>query len=284
MAVEIRQFMKIGLKYFLEFNNYIELVIIAFSWAAFSMYIYRLYASYEVYDVLSQTGSLSTKFINLQYISTSDQLLNYFLGICTAFGSLRFLKLLRFNKRIIVFIYAFKISLKELSSFSVVFFCVWFAFVQLFYLLYNALKYNFSSLTITMNTCFQMIMGHGSGIFLNTYGNYDIMGICLFFFFVIFIVFVLMNIFLTIVYDSYMEACNELILNEEDPELFAYLKSLFLSVFFCFKTETDESKSVYFDFSEGLPSRFDEIMKKWEKVVGHKHSNFYKLYCINFCF
>ena len=118
-----------------------------------------------------------------------------------------------------------------------------------------------------MYTCFQMLMGRGSGLFLDMYGNYDIIGILMFFGFVICIVFVLMNIFLTIVYDSYMEACNDFTLDEEDPELFAYLKSLFVSVFFCFKAETDTATPVYKDISDGLPSRFDEILKKCERVI-----------------
>jgi len=267
MIVEIRRFIKVGFKYFLEFYNYIELVIIGFSWAAFSMYIYRIYGSYQIYDTLSQKGSVSTKYINLQYISNTDQLLTYFLAICTAFGSLRFLKLLRFNKRIIVFIHAFKLSIKELTSFGIVFLVAWFSFVQLFYILFNNMKYGFSSLPKSMETCFQMILGHGGVLFVDKYGNYDIAGICLFFCFIVCIIFVLMNIFLTILYDSYVEACNDTTLDNDDPELFAYLKSLLASIFFCFKNENEKIKPFYFDIWDGLPSRFDVIIKKWEKVI-----------------
>ena len=46
LIVEIRRLIKVRVKYFLDFNNYIELVIIGFLWAAFSMYIYRIYGSY----------------------------------------------------------------------------------------------------------------------------------------------------------------------------------------------------------------------------------------------
>ena len=180
LIVEIRRLIKVRVKYFLDFNNYIELVIIGFSWAAFSMYIYRIYGSYQIYDTISRKGSVSTKYINLQYISNYDKFLTYFLGICTAFGTLRFLKLLRFNKRIIVFIHAFKLSLKELFSFGIVFFVAWFAFVQLFFFLYNDLKHEFSSLSQSMETCFQMILGRGSILFMDKYGNYDTIGICLF--------------------------------------------------------------------------------------------------------
>ena len=266
MIVEIRRLIKVGLKYFLEFNNYLELIIIGFSWAAFSMFINRIYGSYLIYDILSQKRSVTTKYINLQYISNTDQLLTYFLGICTAFGSLRFLKLLRFNKRIIVFIHAFKLSLKELSSFGIVFFVAWFAFVQIFFNLYNSLKLDFSSLSQSMETCFRMILGHGASLFMDKYGNYDIMGIFLFFCFIVCIIFVLMNIFLTIIYDSYVEACKSTTLDNEDPELFSYLKSLLFSIFYWRNSQKKEN-NFYLSIWDGLSARIEEIFKKFEKVL-----------------
>jgi polycystin 1L2 len=264
LVVEIRRLRKVRVKYFVDFNNYIELVIIGFSWAAFSMYIYRIYASYQIYDTISQKGSVSTKYINLQYISNSDKLLTYFLGICTAFGTLRFLKLLRFNKRIIVFIHAFKLSLKELSSFGIVFFVAWFSFVQLFFFLYNDLKHEFSSLSQSMETCFQMILGRGSILFMDKYGNYDTIGICLFIVFAICIIFILMNIFLTIINESYVEACKDVSLDNEDPEMFEYLKSLAKTMFMCCNNRFEQDKLVYVDYS--LEKDFDNILKRLEMV------------------
>ena len=83
MLVEVRQFMKLGRKYFYQFYNYIELIIIGFSWAAFSMYLYRLYSSYDIYNKISKNSSngLQSIFINLQNTINCDQLLNYFIGL-----------------------------------------------------------------------------------------------------------------------------------------------------------------------------------------------------------
>ena len=111
MIVEIREIIQKKLKYFLDIYNYIELLIIAFAWSAFSMFLYRLYESNHIYKELN-----SNKFINLQYLTTCDTAMNYFLGFCVAFASLRFVKILRFNKKVIVFFLAFKTSLRELIA------------------------------------------------------------------------------------------------------------------------------------------------------------------------
>jgi hypothetical protein len=56
MAIEARELMKSKwFEYFRNAYNYFDLAIIAFSWAAFSMYLYRLYAANEIYTKLKQT-------------------------------------------------------------------------------------------------------------------------------------------------------------------------------------------------------------------------------------
>ena len=265
MIVEIKHLNKMRLRYFMDFNNYIELFIIGFSWAAFSMYIYRLYASYEIYDKIKQ-NTLINIHINLQYVSNCDHLLSYFLGFCTAFGSLRFIKLLRFNKRIIVFLHAFKLSLKEMASFGICFFIVWMGFVQMFYTLYNDKFSEFATIPNAIETCFQMILGRGSAIFINN-GSFNLIGIVLYVLFVVCIIFVMINIFLTIMNDNYAMARIDQSLDKDDPELFTYLKSLIQSVFFCFKQNKSHAEPPYADFWDTLPIRFDHFLAIFQNVI-----------------
>ena len=229
MAVEIRQFIKMGRRYFLQFYNYIELVIIGFSWAAFAMYLYRLYSSYDIYKTINnKTSNLQSVYINLQYISNCDVLLNYFLGFCAAFGTFRFIKLLRFNKRIIVFLEAFKKSLKELIFYMLLFIVSWMAFVQMFYILLNNQYAEFASLDISMTTCFQMILGKNANLIMNS--NAYFVSI-LYMLFAVFIMLVMINIFTCILNDNFALARVDKQLDIEDPQLFDYIKSLIISLF-----------------------------------------------------
>lgn len=60
MIREILKIYKSGLAYFKQFWNYVEWMIIAFSWATFAMYLYRLVASYTVRDFLKKHRALVT--------------------------------------------------------------------------------------------------------------------------------------------------------------------------------------------------------------------------------
>ena len=269
MADEIRLVAKSGLlAYFRQFYNYIDLAIIAFSWAAFSMYLYRMYSAYAFYKVVRLNAPLKNmEFINLQYATQCDQLLSYFLGICVALATLRFIKLLRFNKRIIVFVNAFKKSLSELSSFGLIFAVLWLSFVQVFYVLLNAQHVEFSSVVSSMETTFRMILGQEAALFFSPDFALFLLP-CMYVLFVVCMVFVMINVFLIIMYDSYVIACADQQLDEEDPELFNYLCTLCGSVFVCFNSETSENTSagVYKDFWDTLPNRFGGLMSRFQKV------------------
>ena len=281
MADEIRLVAKSGLAYFRQFYNYIDLSIIAFSWAAFSMYLYRMYSAYAFYKVIRLNALKDIGFINLQYATQCDQLLSYFLGICVALATLRFIKLLRFNKRIIVFVNAFKKSLSELSSFGLIFAVLWLSFVQLFYVLLNAQHVEFSSVVSSMETTFRMILGQEAALFFSPDFALFLLP-CIYVLFVVCMVFVMINVFLTIMYDSYVIACADQQLDEEDPELFNYLKSLCGSVFVCFSSrEKSDTTSavVYKDFWDTLPNRFGGLMGRFQKVYTNSHNFVYK--CIS---
>ena len=221
MFKEVRLMMKEKWKYFLQFWNYIELVVIAFSWAALSMYLYRMYAAYKILDAFKNSNS---EYINLQYTSYCNDLLGMCFGFCAACGTLRFLKLLRFNQKIIVYMVAFKNCARELLSFGFIFMIIWMAFVQIMYLIFNENSPQFSTVVKTMETCFQMVLGKFE-VDVMIKSN-ALFGTALFVLYNLVVVCVLMSMFLTIIADNYSEIAKDenLSLEEEDPDLFEYLK------------------------------------------------------------
>ena len=266
MIVEIKQIVKLGRQYFCQFNNYLELIIIAFSWAAFSMYIYRLYSSYDIYKSIqtqkvANGGGLQSVFINLQYTINCDQLLSYFIGFCAAFGSLRFIKLLRFSKHIIVFLIAFKTSFKELISFGIVLFgIIWLSFVQAIYLIFNDQSNKFSSFLNTIATCFQIILGKfNSDTFFKTY---SVLGPFIFIAYNICIVFIMVSPFITILIENYNLAREDQELDTEDPELFNYLTS----ALFCCKSTKVKDSPAYMDYWNSMPNTFEDYSHRIQKV------------------
>ena len=264
MFREVREIQKRKKKYFYDFYNYIDLIIIAFSWAAFAMYLYMLYASY---DIFSQIREKLDKFINLQYVTSCNELFNAFLGICAAFATQRFIKLLRFNKRIIVFLMAFKKSLKELVSFGILFILLWMSFVQTIYLILNNEALEFSSLQKTMYTCFQIILGKFNAGLI--YEAESVFAPFIFVSYNICVVFVMINIFVSILIESFNLVREDQQLDEEDPELFDYLKTLMISIIFFWRDNDDpkERKEVYIEFWDSLPNTFQNHLQRFQNIV-----------------
>jgi hypothetical protein len=266
MVIEGKRLYKFRLTYFKQFHNYIDILVIAFSWTSFSMFLYRLYASYSIYSQLSKKG-LRNKFINLQYIAGYDQFVSYFMAFCAFLVTLRFIKLLRFNKRIIMFLAAFLKSLKELFSFSIVFFIVWLSFVQAIFILMNYQAYEFSTFNRSMETCFQIILGkfNANSFLLSN----SVLTPILFAFYNIVILFVMFNIFVTILTDHYNLTKQDDMLYKKDPGLFNYLGSIFKPIIFWRKESPSKKKDhVYLEIIDGLPSRFDDIIARYNKVSG----------------
>ena len=267
MIVEIRKLAQLGSNYFFQFNNYIELIIIAFSWAAFSMYIYRLFAAFGIYKQISKhsANGLQSDFVNLQYTVSCDQFLSYFLGLCAAFSTFRFINLLRFSKQIIVFLIAFRKSLKELISVCFMCFILWLSFVQVIYLMMDNQSIQFYSLISTMATCFQIILGKFSAD--TFFDSQTFLSPFLFVAYNVCIVFVMLNLCVSILVKNYLLARSDHDLDDQDPELFNYLKFSLSSALCCLKVNKESTRPIYLDYIETLPSKFEACVERVQKVL-----------------
>ena len=278
MINEIKEILKQGLKkYFKQFYNFIELLIISFSWAAFAMFLYRLYSSYQVYSLLQKyrkdftataqiNSFIQSAFVNLQYISYCDDLLQVFLGLCSAFGTIRFIKLLRFNKKIIVFLQAFANSLKDLMALAVIFVIVWFSLVQSIYLIFNEKSAQFATFVATMETCFQLILGKFD--VTPIINSSPVLGSVFYMIYNVIVVFTLINIFIVILTDHFKEAklCGDL--ERVDPDLLSYFKFMLDSLFEKQETEAKAVKEYKkHDHINSFSVKIEDLVLKFDKVI-----------------
>ena len=268
MIMEIRQLLRLGRKYFVQLANFIELAIIAFSWAAFAMYMYRMYSSQAIYTQIvsrdNNNNNNNNNFINLQYTVNCDQLFSYFLGFCTIFAYLRFIKLLKGVRRFIVFLVAFKKSLAELTSFGLIFAIWWLSFVQAIYLILNEQSKQYSTFFDTMTTCFQIIMGKfNADIF---YKSDTFLAPLMFIAYNVSIVFVLLSTMISILIEYYHLARDDRDLDREDPELCSYVSSL-VRTFVYGPISPKNDPQVYKEFWETLPNIFEHHMSRVQNII-----------------
>ena len=158
MGIEIRSLIKLGFKEYLsDFWGFIEWSIIITAWISFVMFIVRLYSASQVLMFFKQTAGYG--YIKLQTADNCNQVLTFSLGLCSTFGSIKFLKILRFNRSISHLGQTLKICLSELTSFSIIFSIIWFAFVQLMYLIYGSNIEGYSTIVKSMEIAFQIMLG-----------------------------------------------------------------------------------------------------------------------------
>ena len=283
---QIKEILKERMKYFKHFYNYIELIIIGFSLASFSMYLYRLYSSYEVYNSLKKTKNSFTQtaqmssfiqsaFINLQYISYCNDTLQTFLGFCTAFSTIRFIKLLRFNKNILVFTTVFYHGINELFSFGSLFLIFWFSFVQAMYVFFNEKTAMFADLVTSMKTLIQIILGKFNAESILSANA--VFGSIFYIIYNIFIGIMLINIFLSILNGFYNEVRLSQDLDREVPDLFNYYKSVFSSFFK--RKNNEKTKQVYVDAIGGFSNKIEQFLARINKVI-----HFNVIFCFLFFF
>ncbi|CAF4351187.1 unnamed protein product, partial [Adineta steineri] len=125
--IEIRLLLKLKLKYFYGFWSYIDIGIIACSWTGIGIYIWRYNESKRIGKLFNETNGYV--YINLQLATYVNDILMYLYGFCSFFGTIKLVKLCRFNRRLCLFIETLKYCGRALLGFLMIFLIIFFSFV-----------------------------------------------------------------------------------------------------------------------------------------------------------
>lgn len=137
-----------GRMYLQSYWNWAELFIIITSYINVVLYIYRIILTNQILSVFHETHG--NGYVKLQYVALVDELYGYFLAFIMFVAILKFIKLLRFNKRMGILYSTLAQCSKDLKSFSIVFCTVFFAFVQMFYVLFGVTMQEYSSFIVSI--------------------------------------------------------------------------------------------------------------------------------------
>ena len=270
MVNEIRLLIKEGKKHLKDFWSLIEWATIGFSWAAVVIYVYRIYASNEILDFFKKTSGYA--YIKMQYVALWNETLGYCLAFCAALGTLKFLKLLRFNKRISFLAATIKHSAKELLAFGFIFFIIYGAFVQLMYLFFQDKTVGFSTFIRAMTTCFQIMLGKFEVQSLMK--THAILGPLLFSAYNIFIVFILLNMFVSIISDTFAKVRADINKQSDDYHMVKFIKTKVRQMVGLGQNNHVDvvqfnpgAAMVYKDQVSYLPEKVDELLYALSEVI-----------------
>jgi hypothetical protein len=136
MQREIRLIFSNRLAYFRDFWTYPEIGIIACSWAGLGVYVWRIHEGNRVGNLFKQSNGYA--YVNLQSASYVNDSLTFLLGFCCFFGTIKFLRLLRFNRRMSLLSATLAYAAKDLICFTLMFSIIYCGYLSLFYLLFNS--------------------------------------------------------------------------------------------------------------------------------------------------
>lgn len=208
-------------KYFKQFWNLNELVIISFSIISMVMYVMRaLFARVAIKTVFeSELG----EFVNFNTIGLWDEIFNGVSAIIVFCATLKFMKLLRFNKHIGILAATLKHASKDLFSFSVTFGIIFMAFTQFGNLIFGSINQYYKDFISSLSSSFRFALGQFNLKDLQS-SNY-VLGSIYFIIFILTVIMGLMSMFITILDQAYHEVKEKILAQKKDNEIVDYFIS-----------------------------------------------------------
>ena len=197
---EFKMIYKMRSKYLKDPWNWLELTQICLIFGCAGTLYKR---SYYTSTAIALMKTNPTSFVSLLQASTWDELFTYLLGFLVFFATLKLLKLFRFNHTVFLLTRTLASAASPLMSFFLVFLVFYIAYAIVFYVVYGSKVQEYCNFISTVETLFNTLLGGFD--YTTIEENNRELGPILFFSFMIFVVLVLMNVFLTIIMDSFSE-------------------------------------------------------------------------------
>jgi len=222
MINEIVEIIRRDLKEYLsEFWNYIEWSIILTACVSFFLVLARMKSAQEVLDFFKETQGYG--HMNLQKANENNQVLTYSLGLCSSLGTIKFLKMLRFDRSISDLGLTLKSCFIELASFSMIFFWVFMSFAQLMHAIYVTDLEGYSTLIKSAESAFKMMLGKFDAT--QFVKSTNILAPVVFSLYNIVILCFALNIFISIITDAFDKIRNEAKMKPFEFDLIRHIRT-----------------------------------------------------------
>ncbi|XP_070533290.1 polycystin-1-like protein 2 isoform X1 [Ptychodera flava] len=285
----IRSIKKEKCKFFKGYWNLIEVCKLSLCFTGVAMYAYRLAFWNLALDSLPSKTKGTGSFVNLQQLALWDEIFGYIVSIVVFISIIKFLRLLRFNRRMSLLASTLKIASKELIYFAIIFFIIFFSYGQFGCLVFGSTVYNYADFTLSIETLFTMMLGR--------FGYNDIkqtnefFGRFFFFTFMLLVYMVLFNVFVTVLVTSYEVVKRDIAKQSNEYEMVDFILrrfKLFLGVtpktgttdpnstkddkFKKMKSFPRKSKFTKLGNTDALCQRIDLIARRLSLMQRHDHA------------
>ncbi|GBM99940.1 Polycystin-2 [Araneus ventricosus] len=275
---EYKKFRIEGKDYFKQYWNLAEVMVIGLSISAIVFYAYRMLVTRKILSTFEKTHG--NGYIKMQFVASVDEVFGFLVAFLMFIAILKFIKLVRFNKRMGILFSTLALCAKDLKSFFVVFGVIYLAFVQFFYLVFGVALREFSSFVTAAETTFAIMNG----------GGFDFDAICIaapilgplsFFVFCLITTIILLNIFVTLILSSFQDVKEDIGKQANDYEIVDFMWKKLKGFFFIFDDDKPKNDD---DFDNDVKPIFrlsandDKIQdfpEKVDRLLNHINSFYF---------
>ncbi|GAB6019631.1 TRP-like ion channel Pkd2 [Chamberlinius hualienensis] len=214
---EVLEIMKIKWPYFKSVWNLLDIIVILISLVCIAFSIYR---TISVNRLLKELLTNPYQHANFEFLGFWQTQYNNAVALAIFFAWIKIFKYISFNKTMTQLSSTLSKCAKDIGGFAVMFFIVFFAFAQLGYLLFGSQVEDFSDFGTSVFTLLRMILGDFDFHAIETANR--VLGPIFFITYVFFVFFVLLNMFLAIINDTYSEVKAEISKQKNEFEIGDY--------------------------------------------------------------
>ncbi|XP_077332608.1 polycystin-2 isoform X1 [Lithobates pipiens] len=207
------------LHYFRSLWNCLDVLIIVFSLVAVAI---RLYRMTSVEGPLNKLLADMNSFPNFESLAYWQNQFNSIVAVTVFFAWVKLFKFVNFNRTMTQLSTTMSRCAKDILGFSIMFFIIFLAYAQFAYLVFGTQVDDFSTFQDCIFTQFRLILGDFD--FTKVEEADRILGPIYFSSFVFFIFFILLNMFLAIISDTYSEVKTDMAQQKTEMELADLIK------------------------------------------------------------
>nr|XP_019944360.1 PREDICTED: polycystic kidney disease 2-like 1 protein [Paralichthys olivaceus] len=252
------------LSYFGSIWNILDIVVIMLAIVAIVFNIFRTVKVDKLLGKLLEQPDIYADFEFLAFWQTQYNNMN---AVNLFFAWIKVFKYISFNKTMTQLSSTLGRCAKDILGFAIMFFIVFFAYAQLGYLLFGTEVDSFSTFVKCIFTQFRIILGDF---------NYDaidranrVLGPIYFVTYVFFVFFVLLNMFLAIINDTYSEVKEELSSQKDQLQITDIIKQSYMKTFMKLKLKKEKISDVQKALRSGSGEIEFKDFRETLKEMGH---------------
>jgi polycystin 1L2 len=175
-----------------------DVALFALTFAAGLFHYMRHAETEKILDEFQRTNG--NGYMNLKYVGLMNEFYGCTISLLLFVATIKFIKLLRFNNRFEILFSTLRFCCEDLAGFIAVFLLVFSGYVMMFYMLLHNHNYEFHTLLAAFETCFTMVLNRFK---IGNIRETSQVAAVMFVFFAVSCTFILVNVLLTIIMESF---------------------------------------------------------------------------------